>query len=155
MTIEIFCEGGMTTTSLFHSTADFPPMNVVDTYDSDNTVTLHHGEAQPFLQTIPDNDIALIVTSPPYNIGKDYERKQGITAYLEEQEKIIGELMRVLADNGSICWQTGNYIENGEVFPLDMFFYHIFKKHGLKLRNRIITKTIGYSTPIAALAHRL
>ncbi len=128
----------MTTPSLFQSAFNPLTLDVINTYHQDNIVTLHHGEAQTFLQTIPDGDISLIVTSPPYNIGKIYERKQGITAYLEEQEKVISELVRVLADKGSICWQTGNYVENGEVFPLDMFYYPIFKKHGLKLRNRII-----------------
>ena len=128
----------MTTPSLFQSVFDMAPLNVRNTYDKDNTVTLHHGDAHAFLQTIPDSDISLIVTSPPYNIGKIYERKQGITAYLEEQERVIHELVRVLDDKGSICWQTGNYVDNGEVFPLDMFYYPIFKKYGLKLRNRII-----------------
>ncbi len=124
--------------SLFQATPDFPSLPVMDTYDKDNKVTLHHGDTQTFLQTIPDSDISLIVTSPPYNIGKAYERKQGIMAYLAEQEKVIHELTRVLNEHGSICWQTGNYVENGEVFPLDIFFYPIFKKQGLKLRNRII-----------------
>ena len=128
----------MTTPSLFQSAFNLPALDVINTYHKDNTVTLHHGEAHTFLQSIPDSDISLIVTSPPYNIGKIYERKQGITAYLEEQEKVISELVRVLADQGSICWQTGNYVDNGEVFPLDMFYYPIFKKYGLKLRNRII-----------------
>jgi adenine-specific DNA-methyltransferase len=39
---------------------------------------------------------------------------------------------------GSLCWQVGNYVEDGEIFPLDIFYYPFFKKHGLKLRNRII-----------------
>ncbi len=93
----------MTTPSLFQSVSDTPPLDVRNTYDKDNIVTLHHGDAYAFLQTIPDCDISLIVTSPPYNIGKIYERKQGITAYLEEQEKVIHELVRVLDDKGSIC----------------------------------------------------
>jgi len=101
-------------------------------------VTLHQGDAQPFLQTIPDNTISLVITSPPYNIGKVYERKQDIMTYLAEQETVIRELVRVLNSSGSICWQTGNYVDDGEVFPLDIYFYSIFKKYGLKLRNRII-----------------
>ncbi len=128
----------MTTPSLFQSVFDTPTVDVSNTYDKNNIATLHHGNAHTFLQTIPDGDISLIVTSLPYNIGKIYERKQGIAAYLEEQEKVISELVRVLAEQESMCWQTGNYVENGEVFPLDMFYYPIFKKHGLKLRNRII-----------------
>ena len=51
---------------------------------------------------------------------------------------MIAELVRILREDGSICWQVGNYVDNGEVFPLDIYFYMMFKKHGLKLRNRII-----------------
>ncbi|NCQ18807.1 MAG: site-specific DNA-methyltransferase [Ignavibacteria bacterium CG_4_8_14_3_um_filter_37_9] len=80
----------------------------------------------------------LIITSPPYNIGKSYEAKQSIEQYLETQEIIIEKLLRVLSSRGSICWQVGNYVDKGEVFPLDIYFYQIFKKLGLKLRNRII-----------------
>ena len=53
-------------------------------------------------------------------------------------EPIVAELVRVLATDGSLCWQVGNYVEAGEVFPLDIFYYPLFKKHGLKLRNRIV-----------------
>lgn len=80
----------------------------------------------------------LIITSPPYNIGKEYETKTSIEKYLDTQEEIIKQLVRVLSDNGNICWQVGNYVENGEIFPLDIFYYNIFKKLGLKLRNRIV-----------------
>jgi site-specific DNA-methyltransferase (adenine-specific)/adenine-specific DNA-methyltransferase len=90
------------------------------------------------LKTVPDGSISLVVSSPPYNIGKSYETKQAITSYLNEQEMLIRELVRTLSNQGSICWQTGNYVDEGEVFPLDMFYYHMFKKLGLKLRNRII-----------------
>lgn len=51
---------------------------------------------------------------------------------------MIEELVRTLSDKGSICWQVGNYIHKGEVFPLDIYFYPIFKRLGLKLRNRIV-----------------
>lgn len=124
--------------SLFQAASDFSPVVVKESYNESNIVTLHQGDSKTFLKTIPDGVISLVVTSPPYNIGKSYERKQIITAYLAEQEVVISELVRMLDNQGSICWQTGNYIDEGEVFPLDVYYYHIFKKHGLKLRNRII-----------------
>jgi len=90
------------------------------------------------LTTMEDGKFDLIVTSPPYNIGKSYEIKTSIEKYLETQEEIIKELVRVLSEKGSLCWQVGNYIDKGEVYPLDIYYYQIFKKYGLKLRNRII-----------------
>ena len=90
------------------------------------------------LKSLEENHFDLIITSPPYNIGKSYENKTTISEYLNLQENIISELVRVLSNEGSICWQVGNYVNNGEIFPLDIFYYDIFKKFGLKLRNRII-----------------
>src|SRR5450755_2314953 len=128
----------MISSSLFQSAADFNPVSISDNYNDSNVVTLHQGDSRTFLKTIPDGAISLVVTSPPYNIGKAYERKQNIAAYLAEQEIVIKELVRILSDQGSIYWQTGNYVDDGEVFPLDIYYYPIFKKHGLRLRNRII-----------------
>lgn len=95
-------------------------------------------DALSALSEISDGFFKLIITSPPYNIGKSYEIKTSIESYLTAQEEIISQLVRVLSDNGSICWEVGNYVDKGEVFPLDIFYYQIFKKLGLKLRNRII-----------------
>lgn len=97
-----------------------------------------NGEALKELKKIDDNKFDLIITSPPYNIGKEYEVKLSIEKYLETQEIIIEQLIRVLSKKGSICWQVGNYVEKGEIFPLDIYYYNIFKKFNLKLRNRII-----------------
>src|SRR5712692_3863305 len=108
----------MLTSPLFQSELGFNPAVIADTYSDDNTITLHNGDSRTFLKTIPNGAISLVITSPPYNIGKSYERRQGITAYLAEQEVVISELVRVLNDQGSICWQTGNYVDDGRCFPL-------------------------------------
>jgi len=102
-----------------------------------------HGEIRnddclSVLKQTENDKFDLILTSPPYNVGKCYETKTSIENYLETQEEIIRELVRTLSDKGNICWQVGNYVDKGEVFPLDIYYYQIFKKHGLKLRNRII-----------------
>ena len=99
---------------------------------------IENGDSLKLLKKQDDNKFDLIITSPPYNIGKSYEVKTTIEKYLATQEEIIRELIRVLSDKGSICWQVGNYVDKGEVFPLNIFYYNIFKRHGLKLRNRII-----------------
>lgn len=95
-------------------------------------------DALEFCKSIPDNSIKLIITSPPYNIGKEYETRTSIQEYIANLNPMLTEFYRILAVDGSLCWQTGNYVDNGEVFPLDIYFYPLFKSLGLKLRNRII-----------------
>jgi len=96
------------------------------------------GDIKETLKKEESEKFDLIITSPPYNIGKEYEVKKSIENYLLDQENVINELIRVLSHNGSICWEVGNYVNKGEIYPLDIFYYNIFKNHGLKLRNRII-----------------
>jgi len=91
-----------------------------------------------FMRKLPNESMHLIVTSPPYNIGKEYEKKTTNAAYIEQQAATIAEAVRLLHPSGSICWQVGNGIDDGEIFPLDILLYPKFKDHGLKLRNRIV-----------------
>ena len=112
--------------------------SICDRFDPDANLVLYPGDAADFLDTIPSNSVALIVTSPPYNIGKDYEQKTALEKYLQTQEKIVSQLYRVLREDGSICWQVGNFIQKGEVYPLDIFYYDIFKQQNMFLRNRIV-----------------
>lgn len=106
--------------------------------DRDRDANLVCEDNLSFMEKLPSDTVKLIVTSPPYNIGKRYETKVSLDKYIQSQMQVISECVRVLHPRGSICWQVGNHIQDGEVFPLDTILYHIFKDHGLKLRNRII-----------------
>ena len=91
-----------------------------------------------FMGRLEDESMKLIVTSPPYNIGKAYESRRSLDKYVQEQAQVISECVRLLHPRGSVCWQIGNHVQNGEIFPLDLVLYHVFRDGGLKLRNRII-----------------
>lgn len=95
-------------------------------------------EALDFCKTLPSKSVKMIITSPPYNIGKEYETKINIDEYIANLLPIFTEFERILSDDGSLCWQTGNFVDNSEVYPLDIYFYPYFKKLGFHLRNRII-----------------
>lgn len=99
---------------------------------------LHFGSCYDFIKTIPSESIKLIVTSPPYNIGKEYESKIQLNQYYKEQEELIDQCVRTLKDDGSICWQVGNHVTKQGIIPLDILLYPIFAKHDLVLRNRIV-----------------
>lgn len=107
-------------------------------FDQGADVILHEGDCLDLLPQIPDRFVKLVVTSPPYNLGKPYENRLDMDIYLEQQRKVIEQCVRVLDDRGSICWQVGNYVENGEIIPLDIALYPIFASLGLHLRNRIV-----------------
>lgn len=94
-----------------------------------------------FMRPLRSESMKLIVTSPPYNIGKRYEKRTPLEAYVQDQAQVIAECVRLLHPGGSLCWQVGNHVSKGdrsEVVPLDLVLYPIFREHGLKLRNRIV-----------------
>lgn len=97
------------------------------------------GDVEEFLNHLPSQPIFdLVITSPPYNIGKSYEKKITLEKYLEWQEKIITKIVPLLKKNGSLCWQVGNYVDNGYIVPLDIELSPVFKRLGLLLRNRVV-----------------
>jgi len=116
----------------------FKNFNVEKKWSEVADAVLVEGDSLEQLKTLPAESINLIVSSPPYNIGKEYEKKTTLEIYFAWLEPILDELVRVLHPKGSICWQVGNFIDDGEVFPLDIHFYPLFKKRGLQLRNRIV-----------------
>lgn len=106
--------------------------------ERDTDAVMKNQDNLKFMRGLEDQSMKLIVTSPPYNLGKSYEKRSPLDQYIQDQAQVISECVRLLHPNGSICWQVGNHVDKGEIFPLDLVLYHLFKDHGLKLRNRII-----------------
>lgn len=107
-------------------------------YAPDAEAVLFEGNCLDLLSSVPDEAFQLIVTSPPYNLNKPYESKLDLDAYVAGQRGVISECVRTLSPRGSVCWQVGNYVDNGHIIPLDILLYPIFAELGLKLRNRIV-----------------
>lgn len=103
-------------------------------------VNLILGDVLEAVGSLPDNHFDLVLSSPPYNINKAYEReeKRSFDEYLKWQASVIEALLPKVRDTGSICWQVGSFVRGGEIRPLDFYFYSMFRDHGLQLRNRII-----------------
>lgn len=92
------------------------------------------------LDSLTGSQYKLVVSSPPYNIGKSYERdsRRTIEEYTDWQRDVITRISSLMTDDGSICWQVGNFVKDNEYVPLDIIFYKIFSDLGFRLRNRII-----------------
>lgn len=112
--------------------------NNVVPFRKPETFTIECIDNLKFMRKLDDESMHLIVTSPPYNLGKEYEKKTPNEFYIEQQSAAIAEAVRLLHPRGSICWQVGNHVDDGEIYPLDILLYQKFKDLGLKLRNRIV-----------------
>ncbi len=117
---------------------------LADRYTPEAHVTLFCGDRLILLRQIAElgGKAELIITSPPYNIGKEYETRTSLQEYIESQRQTIAACLKILSPTGSICWQVGHFIDghsrSKEAFPLDLVLYPVFKDFGLKLRNRIV-----------------
>ena len=107
--------------------ADFLPLD---------TIVL--GDALATLTQLPTCSVDLVVSSPPYNLGKEYETKRALDVYLHEQSTILRECARVLKATGSIFWQVGAFADRGTLIPLDIRIFPILESYGLIPRNRIV-----------------
>jgi adenine-specific DNA-methyltransferase len=112
--------------------------SIAEKFSLSERIVVYPGDCLEMLREIPDESMQLIVTSPPYNIGKEYEKRLHLDIYLRQQAHVITECVRTLAPTGSLCWQVGNYVDRGAIIPLDTVLYPIFSRLGLRMRNRII-----------------
>ncbi len=105
-----------------------------------------HGDCIHVLEQLPNDSIDLIFTSPPYCVGKSYDKYntiEGFTEIISATQKLLVPKLKV---GGSLCWQVGNHVKNATLLPLDFVVHKICERYSnLILRNRIIW-TFGHGT---------
>jgi adenine-specific DNA-methyltransferase len=103
------------------------------------SIRLEVQDAFQFLAKLKPGSVDLIVSSPPYCMGKEYDTSISVDDFIADHKKLAPLLVRALKDGGSLCWQVGHHVNNGVVIPLDALVYQIFSKQkALSLRNRIV-----------------
>lgn len=101
---------------------------------------LLNGDCRKLLAAIPDNSVSLVVTSPPYCMGKEYEPGNKIEDFVAAHTEILPEILRVTKPGGSICWQVGYHVDSNVVTPLDYLVFDAMRAldPAPVLRNRIV-----------------
>lgn len=100
--------------------------------------TIFNGDTLAYMRTLPSGCVDLVVSSPPYNIGKEYESRKALAHYVQEQSGVLSECCRILKSTGSIFWQVGSYSDDGTLIPLDIRFFPVLENLGMQPRNRIV-----------------
>lgn len=120
-------------------------MTINKNFERDNRVTLYQGDCCNLLKQLPDDSVDLVITSPPYCIGKAYEDPHNdIETFKQQHLAIFPDVYRVLKPGGSVCWQIGYHVSEKCLIPLDYIVYETFtsqskqQAYPLILRNRII-----------------
>lgn len=85
----------------------------------------------------PDNSVALSFTSPPYNVGKDYDDDLSLDDYLGLVQRVAGEVYRVLIPGGRYVINIAN-IGRKPYIPLTRYFYEIHESVGFLPMGEII-----------------
>lgn len=100
---------------------------------------LFNGDCMNLLRRMPDKCIDLTIASPPYCIGKEYERSRTVEDFIAAQKQVLPEIARITKDGGSICWEVGYHVKHGQAHPLDYEVFAVLREiAGIVLRNRII-----------------
>ncbi len=101
------------------------------------------------LKEIPDSSVHLMVTSPPYNVGKEYDGDLRIDEYCTMLDKVFAETYRILVNGGRACINIAN-VGRKPYIPYHAFIIDIMLKNGFLMRGEIIwEKGAGAGTSTA------
>ena len=85
------------------------------------------GDASETLAKLPDNCVHLMVTSPPYNVGKEYDEDLTLGEYLDFMEAVMREVYRVLVWGGRVCFNVAN-LGRRPYIPLHAYLIERFER---------------------------
>src|SRR3972149_1094487 len=89
------------------------------------------------MSDLPDSSVHLMVTSPPYNVGKDYDENLSLDEYLVFLRRVWSETYRVLVPGGRACINVAN-LGRKPYIPLHLFFARDMMNLGFLMRGEII-----------------
>ena len=89
------------------------------------------------MKEIPDNSLHLMVTSPPYNVSKEYDEDLSLKEYLQLLRNVFTETYRVLVYGGRACVNVAN-LGRKPYIPLSDYISHMMIEIGFKMRGEII-----------------
>ena len=98
---------------------------------------------------LPDNSIHLMVTSPPYNVGKEYDEEFTLEEYLQFLKRVWKEIYRVLVPGGRVCINIAN-LGRKPYIPLHAFIIRDMLELGFLMRGEIIWNKASSSSPSTA-----
>ena len=101
------------------------------------------------MEELPDNSVHLMVTSPPYNVGKEYDKDFTLEEYLGFLKNVWREVYRVLVPGGRVCINIAN-LGRKPYIPLHAFIIRDMLDIGFLMRGEIIWNKASSASPSTA-----
>jgi site-specific DNA-methyltransferase (adenine-specific) len=101
------------------------------------------------MEELPDCSVHLMVTSPPYNVGKQYDEDLTLDEYRDFLRRVMAEVHRVLVPGGRVCFNIAN-LGRKPYLPLDAFIVQDILALGFFMRGEIIWDKAGSASPSTA-----
>jgi len=101
------------------------------------------------MEELPDNSVHLMVTSPPYNVGKEYDKDFTLEEYLEFLRRVWKEVYRVLVPGGRACINIAN-LGRKPYIPIHSFIIKDMLDLGFLMRGEIIWNKASSASPSTA-----
>ncbi|MDR2376834.1 MAG: site-specific DNA-methyltransferase, partial [Treponema sp.] len=101
------------------------------------------------MKEIPDNSLHLMITSPPYNVSKEYDDDLSLKEYLDLLKNAFSETYRVLINGGRACINVAN-LGRKPYIPLSDFISKMMVEIGFNMRGEIIWNKAASASPSTA-----
>ena len=107
------------------------------------------GKSAESMEDLPDHSVHLMVTSPPYNVGKDYDEDLTLDEYRAFLQRVMAEVYRVLVPGGRVCFNLAN-LGRRPYLPLHSFIIEDMLSLGFLMRGEIIWDKAASASPSTA-----
>jgi site-specific DNA-methyltransferase (adenine-specific) len=101
------------------------------------------------MKELPDNSVHLMITSPPYNVSKEYDEDLSLKEYLQLLENVFKETYRVLVNGGRACINVAN-LGRKPYIPLSDYISKMMIDIGFNMRGEIIWNKAASASPSTA-----
>lgn len=101
------------------------------------------------MEELPNNSVHLMVTSPPYNVGKEYDENLTLNDYLDLLKRVFIETFRVLVIGGRACINVAN-LGRKPYIPLHSYIINIMQDIGFYMRGEILWDKGSSASPSTA-----